>query len=181
MNTDFQPSPGDAEMEARLWEYIDGVSTAAEQTVIGRLISADRQWRDRYEELRSVHEFMASAELEQPSMRFTKNVMEEITRLQISPAAGNYINKRVIWGIGGFFAATIIGFLVYCVGLIQWTAPVVSDPKYSINLNRINETDFTRIFSYSSATIFMMVNIVLGLFLLDRYLANKRKKFGEES
>jgi hypothetical protein len=28
---------------------------------------------------------------------------------------------------------------------------------------------------------FMMINVVLGLFLLDRFLANKRKKFTEES
>ncbi len=27
---------------------------------------------------------------------------------------------------------------------------------------------------------FMMINVVLGLFLLDRYLANKRKQFREE-
>jgi hypothetical protein len=28
---------------------------------------------------------------------------------------------------------------------------------------------------------FMMINVILGLFLLDRFLANKRKKFTEES
>jgi hypothetical protein len=27
----------------------------------------------------------------------------------------------------------------------------------------------------------MMLNVILGLFLLDRYLANKRKKFHEEA
>ena len=182
MKNDFHSSQSDEQMENRLWEYIDGISSAEEQTLIGQLILSDRLWKEKYEELQSVHELMLGAALEQPSMRFAKNVMEEITRLQINPAARNYINKRVIWGIAGFFFATIIGFVIYSVGLIQWSAPVETDPKYSIDLNRISEGgEFSRIFNSSSASIFMMVNIILALFLLDRFLANKRKKFSEEN
>jgi hypothetical protein len=177
MDKDFQPSPGDAEMESRLWEYIDGIASAEDAAVIDRLVKEQRVWKDRYDELRSMHEMMLSAELEQPSMRFAKNVMEEISRLQISPAAGNYINKRVIWGIAGFFIASIIAFVIYSVGLIDWGTPAPVDPKYTIDLG---QHDYSKIFTSSYASVFFMINIVLALFLLDRFLANKRRKYSEE-
>ncbi|RYY61964.1 MAG: hypothetical protein EOO05_04475 [Chitinophagaceae bacterium] len=177
MKNDFQPSPGDAEMESRLWEYIDGIASAEESTVIGRLITEQQAWKERYEELKSLQELMLSSELEEPSMRFTKNVMEEIARLQISPAAGNYINKRVIWGIAGFFIASILAFVIYSVGLVDWETQAPANPRYNLD---IAQPDYSRIFTSTYASVFLMINIVLGLFLLDRYLANKRKKFTEE-
>ena len=177
MKNDFQPSPGDAEMESRLWEYIDGIASPAESTVIGKLIAEQQLWKERYEELKSLQELMLSSHLEEPSMRFTKNVMEEIARLQISPAAGNYINKRVIWGIAGFFIASILAFVIYSVGLVDWGTSTPANPAYKLD---IRQPDYSRIFTSTYASVFLMVNIILGLFLLDRFLANKRKKFTEE-
>ncbi|MET0635012.1 MAG: hypothetical protein ABWZ25_03225 [Chitinophagaceae bacterium] len=177
MKNEFQPSPGDAEMESRLWEYIDGIASAEESTVISKLITDQREWKEKYEELMTVNDLMLSAELEHPSMRFAKNVMEEIGRLQISPAAGTYINKRVIWGIAGFFIASIVAFLIYSVGLIDWGSSTPVDPRYSID---IKQPDYARYFNSTYTSVFLMINIILGLFLLDRFLANKRKKFREE-
>lgn len=177
MNNDFQPSAGDAAMESRLWEYIDGLASAEEATTIGRLITEQREWKERYEELKGVHDLMLSTELEQPSMRFAKNVMEEIARLQINPAARKYIDRRIIWGIAGFFIASIVAFVVYSIGMIDWGTPDPVDPKYTLD---IGHYDYSKIFTNSYGSVLLMVNIVLGLFLLDRFLANKRKKFSEE-
>jgi len=41
--------------------------------------------------------------------------------------------------------------------------------------------DYSKIFSNTLVNVFMMINVILGLFLLDRYLANKRKQFREEA
>src|SRR3982751_114359 len=153
MEHNFQPSPGDEEMEIRLWEYIDGIASEQESGVISQLIASQRLWKERYEELKSLQELMLASELEEPSMRFTKNVMEEITRLQISPAASNYINKRVIWGIAGFFIASIIAFVIYSVGLIDWGTPAPVNPEYSIH---IEQPDYSRIFTSTYASVFLM-------------------------
>jgi hypothetical protein len=162
--------------EERLWEYIDGFSSPEEKTVIEQLLESNAEWKAKYNELLEVQQMLHSSELEAPSMRFTKNVMEEIAKLHIAPATRNYINKKIVWGIGAFFITLIVGFIVYGFGQIDWN--VQGDTKLPVDLGKV---DYSKIFSNNFVNAFMMVNVILGLFLLDRYLANKRKKFREEA
>jgi len=170
------PLKGD-DMEARLWDYIDGIYGASEKALIEKLVNDNAEWRTRYHELLELHQLVLSSELEEPSMRFTKNVMEEISRLHIAPAAKSYINKKVIWGIGGTFIAMIVGFLIYAIAQINWSEGT-SDNSIGIDLSQI---DYSKMFNNNLMNGFMMVNIVLGLIFLDRYLANKRNKLLEKS
>ena len=169
MNTEHFSSE---HMEERLWEYIDGFSNPDDLPVVKRLIEENQSWREKYNELVEVNQLLHATELEEPSMRFTKNVMEEITRLQIAPAASSYINHRIIWGIGIFFIVLIVGFLIYGFGQIDWTAS--SDT--SLLPVDIRNVDYSALFNNTYINIFMMINVVLGLMLLDKVLMNKRKK-----
>jgi hypothetical protein len=177
MNPGSYHTPFGHEDEARLWEYIDGGSEASEMLAIKKLIEENAVWREKYSELLAVHQMLRSSELEEPSMRFTKNIMEEISRLHIAPAAKTYINKKVIWGIGGAFIAMIVGFLIYAIAQINWSEGS-SDTSMGFDLTRI---DYSKMFNNNLMNAFMMVNIVLGLVFLDRYLANKRNKLIEKS
>ena len=161
-------------MDDRLWDFIDGQGTPAQRSAIEELIATNQEWRNKYKELLEVHQLMNAVELEAPSMRFTKNVMEEISRLQIAPATRSYINKRLIWGIGLFFITMVIGFIIYGFGLVDWTTTKDGESVISENLNRISINNFL---SNTWVNVFMMINVVLGLFLLDNYLTNKRKQF----
>lgn len=166
----------DEEMEARLWAYIDGLAEENERTLIGRLIAEQAEWKAKYEELFSLNQSLQSMELDEPSMRFTKDVMEGIARTQIVPAARNYINSRVIWGIALFFISSCVGFLVYGLSQVSWTSAPGS--KSSIE-NGLDKMDFSKVFGSSSMNILMMVNVVLALFLVDRYLSGKKKKLAK--
>ena len=73
-------------IEERLWEFIDGHSSLEEKTVIERLLQTDTEWKAKYSELLEVNEMLQSSELEAPSMRFTKNVMEDIAKMHIAPS-----------------------------------------------------------------------------------------------
>jgi len=172
--------------EERLWDYIDGISSPQEKTVIEPLTQTAGEWKDKYYELLDVQQLLQSTELEAPSMRFTKNVMEEIAKLHIAPATRNYINKRIIWGIAAFFITIIVGFLVYGFGQIDWT--VQGDSGLNVDLSKVDfskvdlsKVDYSKMFNNNLVNAFMMLNVILGLFLLDRFLANKRKKFREEA
>ena len=100
-------------MEQQLWDYIDGTATAEERSAVERHLADNQLWREKYRELLDMNELMKSAELEQPSLRFTRNVMEEIARHHIAPATRKYINNRIIFSIAAFFITSIIGFVVY--------------------------------------------------------------------
>ena len=163
-------------IEERLWDYIDGQSSAEEKSSIEKLLQSNLQWKNKYHELLEAHKLMQSSELEAPSMRFAKNVMEKIAKYHIAPATKTYINKKIIWGLSFFFIALIIGFLIYGFGQIDWNAK--GDNNYSIDFSKV---DISKFFSNTYVNIFMMINIVLGLFLLDNYLSNKRKASRKEA
>jgi len=166
-------------IEQQLWSYIDGFSSKEEKSAVEKMIESNLEWKNKYHELLEVHQLINSAELEHPSMRFTKNVMEEIARYHIAPATKNYINKKIVWGIGAFFITVVTGFLIYGFGQVDWTTnDGTSTTEKYIDLGKV---DFSKIFNNNFVNAFMMVNVVLGLVLLDRFLANKRKKFHNEA
>jgi len=158
-------------IEERLWSYIDGVSGAEEKSAIEKLLQSNLEWQRKYRELLEIHELLHSSELEEPSMRFTRNVMESIAKYQIAPATKTYLNKRIIYGIGTFLVAMIVGFLIYGFGQTDWSAGGNTNVNLPVDLNKV---DYSKFFNNTYVNIFMMINIVLGLGLLDRYL-NKKK------
>lgn len=164
-------------MTDRLWNYIDGQVSREEKTVIDELIRTNAEWKQTYGDLLEVNELLKATELEEPSMRFTKNVMEEIARMSIAPATKTYINKKVIWGLGIFFITMVIGFLIYGFGQMDWSG---SGDDNSIVQN-LPKFDISKFFSNTWVNAFMMVNVVLGLVLLDHYLTRKKKEFRKEA
>jgi hypothetical protein len=177
MNTEFLDNDRDQEsMEVKLWEYIDGFSVEPETSVIAKLVSENAQWKAKYHELLEVHQSLNLVELEAPSMRFTKNVMEEIAKYQIAPATKTYINSKIVWGIGIFFIAMIVGFLVYGFAQVDWTVAGDNKGLFGFDLGKV---DYSDMFNNTLMNGLMMLNIVLGLFLFDRYLSNKNKKLKE--
>jgi hypothetical protein len=161
-------------MEERLWDYMDGVNSATEKMEIEKLIQTNLEWKNKYQELLEANQWMSTTPLEEPSMRFTKNVMDQIAKYQVAPATRNYINKKIIWGIGGFFLSMMFGFLVYSFSLLHFSG--TSNPQLETAYNQtINKIDWAKYFSNTYVSVFMMVNIVLGLMFLDLYL-NRNKE-----
>jgi len=163
-------------IDDRLWEYIDGQSSAEEKRSVEKLLNTNQEWKEKYHELLEVHRLVQSSALEEPSLRFTKNVMEEIAKYHIAPATKTYINKRIIWGIATFFIVLIVGFLIYGFGQVDWTTK--TDTSLPVDINKV---DFGKFFNNTYVNIFMMINVVLGLMLLDRYLASKKKNIHKEA
>lgn len=159
-------------MEERIWDYLDGFANAQERSFIEQLIQSNQEWKAKHAELLEIHQLMhAHIDLEEPSMRFRQNVMEAIAREHIAPATKSYINKKIIWGLGGFFITMLAGLIIYSFAQVNWNN--TAEESTLINMDRF---DWSRIFNNTYTNIFIMVNVVLGLMLLDMYLNNKKKK-----
>src|SRR4030095_12055177 len=113
MNTNQQ-------MEERLWNYIDGVNSEEEKSLIEKLLASDAAFKAKYQELLGLQQLLGKVELEEPSMRFTRNVMEEVAKYSVAKATSKYINKRIIWAIAAFFFIMIGAMLVYGFSLVNW-------------------------------------------------------------
>lgn len=148
------------ELETLLWDYADGRCTAEEATFVQQLLQKDAQWQARYEALRSFNESMNVAELEQPSMRFTKNVMDAIT--QQKPV---HISQRswVVWALGVFFVAIIaIGFFWAVTSDSSSSTGRFTLPEWSLN-NR-------------GLLAFLLGDVVVALLLMDQIVKKRRAK-----
>ncbi len=157
-------------IEVRLWDYIDGNSSAEEINIIEKLLSDDEEWKEAYKEILSMQQMLTSSELEQPSLRFTKNVMDKISDYNLAPAA-NYINKKIIWAIGISFIILIGSFLIYAFTQINWSASSKSNLYFDFKT-----IDLSRFFNSNYINLFLMANVVLGLMLLDRFLASRKNQ-----
>jgi len=161
-------------IEDRLWEYLDGAGSADDRLFIEQLIASNTEWKAKYQELLELQDLLSHRlELDEPSMRFTQNIMEAISKHHIAPAAKSYINKRIVWGIAGFFICTILGFLIAFFAQVYWSAGSTPDSSF-INKINLDKVDNSKFFSSTYATIFMMVNVVLGLVALDMYLRRQK-------
>jgi magnesium-transporting ATPase (P-type) len=162
-------------IESRLWDYLDGIALPDEQKEIEKLISENSTWRQLYQELQDVHQSMLSSELEQPSLRFTKKVMENIALVHIAPATKKYINSKIIWSIAFFFIVLIFGTIIYSFVQIDWSSSTNSSTGMDIS-----KIDFSRIYNANFVTVFMMANVFLGLMFLDHLLTIRKKKLNNQ-
>jgi hypothetical protein len=163
----------DQEMEKLLWEFIDGHSSDTEKTIIARHLADNPAWRDKYDELMLIHKMLHQEELEMPSLRFTKNVMEQISQPQVSTAAKTYINKQVIRGIFAFFLIMIGGLFIYIIGQTHWNSQPTGNllPAFSEN---VNDLKWTKLLTGTYVNIFIGITAMLGLIVMDKYLQTKK-------
>src|ERR1700685_2603023 len=75
----------DQEMEQIIWEYIDGICSPDQKAIIALHLAEDPVWQRKYSELMGIHDLLQKEELDMPSLRFSKNVMEEIAQYQVAP------------------------------------------------------------------------------------------------
>ncbi len=169
------------QIEARLWDYIDGLSSPAEKSAIEEMIADNLEWQRKYRELLDTHQLLNATDLDAPSMRFTRNVMEEIARYQVAPATKTYINKNIIRSIGAFFLTMIAGVLILFLRQFNWsafsgTSSSGSESSTLINSYTANIQKFNwgKIVSGPYTIVLLLITVVLGLVLLDKYLQRKR-------
>jgi hypothetical protein len=160
------------DIEQRIWEFIDGHCSAEEKEILLKQLAENPVWRNKYNELLSVHEMLLKQELDMPSLRFTKNVMEEIAQYQVAPATKNYINKNVIRGISAFFLVMIAGFFIYFIGQIHWTSSNSNSLlPASLDANNMN---WGKLLNNSYTNMFFGISAILGLILVDKYMQAKK-------
>ncbi len=159
-------------IEQQLWEYIDGTCSDTERARIAMLIANDAAWKSKYEELQALHaEVLGILELEQPPMRFTKNVMDTITKAHPETAPKQYFNMIVIRGIAAFFIITIGFGLAYTLFTTNWSAPTNSTTTSWYSVPKVN---VPTLFDSSFSNVAIAIIVIMGLALIDTALRTKK-------
>ena len=162
------------EIELQTWEYVDGTCNEADRQRIAHLVVSDPVWKAAFTELSVLHGGIAgSIEMEEPSLRFTKNVMEAVAAEHVAPATGRYINKSIIRGIAAFFILTITAVLVYAFA----TSKASPEQPGLLSQLTVPSLDFGTIFNSTFVDVVLAVNVVLALVLGDMVLRRKKTKY----
>jgi len=164
--------------EEQLWNYIDGFCSAKEKAEIETMLMKDEQFHQLYVDLLEVNQQLSvNVEVDEPSMSFTRNVMEHVQR-EIAPVKlKTKVDHRVVYAIGGFFALTLVSILVYAFAT---AAPDFTMKKVAtFNL----ENKFESLLDPAVIGAFLFLNAILLLIYLDSYLRRglmKAQKNGEQ-
>ncbi|MEO8150498.1 MAG: hypothetical protein ABI723_22900 [Bacteroidia bacterium] len=155
-------------MEEQIWNYIDGTCTEEEKIQFEKLLASNADIKKKYEELLQLNQLFAAAELNEPSMRFTMNVMDAINAAVPVTPLKTFVDQRIIKSIAIFFVGTISVLLIYLLSQMQWSFS--SGNNFNFNF----DFDTSKIFSTTFINVFVMINVILGLLLLDKYLHWKK-------
>jgi hypothetical protein len=156
-------------IEQQLWEYIDGTLDEAAKKALEAKIAADPEIKVQYEALLKLDSVLGVLDLDEPSMSFTRNVMESVALEPAPVALKTKVNTQIIYAIGGFFVFSLLGILAYIFYLAKDSFTGFTMPeKFNINLD-----------SYITPTtlyVFLFVDLVIGLIFLDQFLRRKVHK-----
>jgi hypothetical protein len=172
-------------IDDRLWDYIDGSCEAAEKQAIEELLATNLEWQRTYRELLNMQQLLDSSDLDAPSLRFTKSVMEKIAQYQVAPATKTYINKNIIRGIGAFFLTMILGLVTWFLVQVRWTGGAGNDSASRL-LNSVPDLGVenklgavSKALNSTTVILTMAVVVVMGFIWLDMYLQrNKLRESG---
>ncbi len=149
-------------LEEQLWNYIDGHCSPAEKSAIETRLAVDKPFYALYQELLAVNQELNSIDLEEPSMSFTRNVMEK-TKLEPAPLTlKTKVDKRIIYTLASFFIFSIMGIFIYAIA------------KSDLSFSDMPKMDFTwdthKLITPLSLQLFILVDVILLLVYLDSYL-----------
>ena len=111
---------------------------------------------------RQFDQLQDALETEQPSMRFTKNVMDAIDGLHVAPPVKLYVNPWIVKGIPALFIVTILILTAY----IFTTADKVSYTSSTGYLSTVNS---------KGLTFMLFINVLLLLVFIERLLNGKSR------
>ncbi len=106
-----------------LWKYIDGECTPEEAAQVERLLAEDAGFKREWAQRTRLHQELQQQEVEQPSMRFARNVMDRLPelyrKLDISPLISP-LWKKIIGGVAGVF---LLAYFALVFNVIETAGP----------------------------------------------------------
>jgi hypothetical protein len=158
-----------ADIEKRIWSYLDQDCSAAESSEIALLIKTDSSWKEKFVEISEFQESLSvNSELHQPSMRFSKNILEIVEKENIVHPVKTYMNQWVIRAIMALFSISIS---VIIISLFSANNSSTGNNSLISNVVNFAETSgpSTQVIYYA----FLLLNVIAALALLDSLLKRK--------
>jgi len=153
-------------IEQQLWDYIDGNLDENLKKSIEEKIDSDPQIKLQYEEFLKFNLTFSNLDLEEPSMSFTRKVMEDVALVPAPISLKTRVDTRIIYSIGGFFVLSILAILSFIAYNTKFTMP---NFDFDLTFN----FDTGKIITPTTINIFLFVDLIIGLVFMDYFLRKK--------
>jgi anti-sigma factor RsiW len=153
-------------IEEQIWNYIDGLQSEDERAATEQLINTDPVYAETYAELRQVHKAISATELEEPSMRFTANVMDKVAAEPKPVALKTHINTWIIRCIAAFFILSIILLMVNAFSGLSFSEPALDIKAVELPVEKLVSPTALRYILYA--------DLIMGMLFID-YLIRRKK------
>lgn len=167
-----------------LIDLIDLKVTVAQKKELMDLIEQNAELRKRYHVLKALHNDLENITLEQASHSFSDKVMANLHNPEYLPEIiATPFSRRNLFTFLTIFAGILVGIYILSTGIISIPFfDKISVQPVNLRGNEINVTPWIDTITSSLLfKIFILADIVLGWFLLDRmvlkpYFANRKKR-----
>lgn len=154
-------------IEEQIWEYIDGFGTPKERQALQSKIESDAAYATVYAEMKALHELMTATELEEPSMSFTRNIMDKVT-LEVPPVSlKTKVDTRIIYSLAAVFILAIVFVFGYAIANSTFTFRDLMASSFDFTLN------LEPFVNPLTLQTFLFIDIILALLYLDRLYRSK--------
>jgi hypothetical protein len=163
----------DLTIEERIQAYIDQGCSEAERLFVEDKIATSNIWNEHYQAALAMHELLFTGlEPLEPSMRFTKNVMEDIAGLEIAKPIRLQQNPWIFRIAGGLLGTILLAIVAYSLSLLEFS----SGSNLSIPAMQVPEVNWAGYLGQGTTLLLFMVCTILGLYLADKMLGKKLMK-----
>ena len=157
--------------EQLIWNYLDGIASEEERKHTEQLLESDSEFLTLFEELSAIHLQISALDLDEPSMSFSRNLMEKIQLEHSLMPQKSLLGKWLINGIALFFLSTILCVLGILFFKVEWSQSSETAwfdftmPQFALGSS-----------SYSFLiNLFVFVDIIVVLYFFDVYISKKMK------
>ncbi|NET36291.1 MAG: hypothetical protein F6K19_30410 [Cyanothece sp. SIO1E1] len=155
-----------------IWRFIDGDCDEAETKAVLQRMEEDPDFKRAVEERQQLDGAFADLELEQPSMRFTTNVMENLPVLYQQLPTQHLLGPSWVKAFWGGLTFLMLG----TIGVGFFSPEAYAEPTGNFSREAIDITK-SLFLPYKTAIILLSISITsIFLVLLDKQLSKGRKK-----
>ena len=159
-------------IEQKVWDYLDGLGNTEERIEMERLIQSDPDYQAAHESLSEINNSLVNMDTEQPSLAFTRNVMDQLKGEPVPGSVKSLVDKRIISGLFFFFLTSIVILLAILLIQIEWGQSSQIN-NYSFQLPVVNFSSFINDWTIKG---FYFVDAVIILYFFDHFLRRKNKQ-----
>lgn len=106
----------------QLWRYVDGLSSAAERQQVEDAVAADAGLAAELKEIKSIDQSFGAISPDQPSLRFSKNILEKLPPAAQRLKRLSFFSSRAKrwWGVAAMIVLLVSSYFVFFPQEYAW-------------------------------------------------------------